>query len=65
MDYKPILRSKRTLDKFARTATEADCEKLLELEKAGRARPSLIERIHSRLNRMRRERERRELGVEK
>lgn len=51
----------RALCKFIRTANEADCADLLELERKGAARPGFLKRIHGRLNKMRRLRESEEL----
>jgi len=42
-------------------ATEDDCKDLIEKEKSGKNRPTFLRRIHSRLNRVRAERERKEL----
>jgi len=44
-----------------RDADEAECRMLLELELKGRRRSQFIKRIHSRLTRVRRQRERHEL----
>lgn len=46
-----------------READEAACEKLIELELAGKARWGYVMRIHSRLNKARAERERAELKL--
>ena len=43
------------------TADEATCAALLELERTGKARRQFMLRIHSRLNKVRADRERREL----
>ena len=43
------------------TADEATCVALLELERAGKARRQFMLRIHSRLNKVRADHERREL----
>lgn len=51
-----------TLNRFVKDATEEECEQLLEMELGGRARRLFVNRIHSRLNKVRAERERRELG---
>lgn len=50
-----------TLNQFVKDATEKECEELLEMELEGRARKLFVNRIHSRLNKVRAERERREL----
>lgn len=50
-----------TLNRFVKDATEEECEQLLEMEFNGRARKLFVNRIHSRLNKVRAERERREL----
>lgn len=57
----PHLRTWTALNDALRDAGEAACTRLLELEKAGRRRKQFILRIHSRLNHVRRDRERREL----
>ena len=44
-------------------ADEALCKSLLREEMKGRARPSFMSRIHSRLNKVRADRERAELKV--
>lgn len=44
-----------------RDCTEARCEELLRLEKAGRRRRQFLLRIHSRLNKVRADRERDEI----
>ena len=58
----PILSSWLKLNSFIITADEKACLKLLEEEKQGRQRKQFILRIHSRLNRVRANRERRELA---
>lgn len=57
----PILRTWIRLNDYVRKASEVECEELLKVERAGRRRKMFILRIHSRLNRLRRERERKEL----
>lgn len=51
------------LNDLVRHASEADCLKLLEIEKATHRRETYLLRIHSRLQRVRSARERRELIV--
>lgn len=55
------LQSWEILNDFIVGASETECERLLEVEKKGRGRKNFLLRIHSRLNRMRYARERREL----
>ena len=55
----------RALCKFIRTAGEEDCLSLLNFEKRGKARVGFLRRIHSRLNKLRADRERVDLGVKK
>jgi len=57
----PALRTWRDLNDAIRDASEADCERLLKLEKAGRKRQQFVMRIFSRLNRVRADRERQDL----
>lgn len=45
------------------TTDEKVVADLLANERAGAARPTYVARIHSRLQRLRRQRERRELGI--
>lgn len=49
------------LNEELREANEATCQKLLKAELKGRARKQFIKRIHSRLNKVRADREREEL----
>lgn len=49
------------LNDAIREADEATCQKLLSEERAGRKRKQFIKRIHSRLNKVRADRERAEL----
>lgn len=56
------LRSWVALNDKLRDADEAACQQLLDEELAGRRRKKFIERIHSRLNRVRAARERAELA---
>lgn len=57
----PNLRTWNELNCILQTADEAKCLSLLETEKKGRARRTFLLRIHSRLNRVRRETERKKL----
>lgn len=45
--------------------TEQQCERLLELERAGKSRPRFIVRIYGRYSQLRREREHKEIGYER
>lgn len=45
-------------------ANEADCQQLLKAELAGKRRKQFVFRIHSRLNKVRADREREELNEE-
>lgn len=49
------------LNDFIRTADEAACQSLLKEELRGRKRKQFVKRIHSRLNKVRADRERLEL----
>lgn len=49
------------LNKFLRTASEADVAKMLEAEKKGRRRRTHLLRLHGTLNKLRAQREREEL----
>ena len=49
------------LNDCLKEADEGLCNKLIQAERAGKARPTFIKRIHSRLNKARAERERAEL----
>ena len=51
------------LNDALREADEALCQKLLNLELNGKARKQFISRIHSRLNKARADRERKELNI--
>ena len=55
------LRSWLALNDFLRGANEAACEGLLSEEFKGRKRKQFLKRIHSRLNKVRADRERAEL----
>ncbi len=57
----PALQSWLALNDFLRGANEAACEGLLKEELNGRKRKQFIKRIHSRLNKVRADRERVEL----
>ena len=57
----PALRSWVALNDVVREADESVCEILLEEELKGRKRKQFIKRIHSRLNKVRADRERAEL----
>lgn len=61
MDPVLILKNASTINAFVRGAGEGDCVLLLAAERAGRARKRLMLRIHSRLNRVRADRERAEI----
>jgi hypothetical protein len=51
----------RALNDFLRDATEAECVAMMQEEEAGRARLITLDRINCRRNKMRTQRERREL----
>lgn len=57
----PALQSWLALNDLLREADEATCESLLKEELKGRKRKQFIKRIHSRLNKVRADRERLEL----
>lgn len=57
----PVLKTWIALNNVIRKADEAECLRLLQAERSGRRRQQFMLRIHSRLNRVRRERERREI----
>ena len=57
----PCLDSWNALNDKLRTADEAICNALIAQEKASRNRRTFIKRIHSRLNKVRADRERQEL----
>lgn len=59
----PALQSWLALNDALREANEATCESLLKEELNGRKRKQFIKRIHSRLNKVRADRERLELEV--
>lgn len=56
-----ILSSWNSLNSFLRTSNESDCESLLKIETEGKKRQTFLLRIHSRLNKIRADRERNEL----
>lgn len=51
------------LNEYIIDADEETCKVLLEEEISGRGRKSFIRRIHSRLNRVRADKERKKLGI--
>lgn len=57
----PTLTSWIALNQVIRKADEALCQKLLKEELSGRSRKIFVKRIHSRLNKVRADRERKEL----
>ena len=59
----PALQTWLTLNDALRDADEDICQKLLKEELKGRKRKQFIKRIHSRLNKVRADRERAELEV--
>jgi hypothetical protein len=59
----PALLSWLALNDELREASEAVCKSLLDEELKGRKRRQFIKRIHSRLNKVRADRERVELGT--
>ena len=60
----PALRTWIALNDELRDADENQCQQLLDEELIGRKRKQFIKRIHSRLNKVRADRERKELGAE-
>ena len=58
------LQSWLTLNDVLRDADESACQALLKEELKGRKRRTFIKRIHSRLNKVRADRERIELGAQ-
>ena len=58
----PALQTWIGLNDALRRADEATCQDLLKAELAGRNRETFKKRIHSRLNKVRADRERKELG---
>lgn len=59
----PELRSWISLNEVLREASEDICKILLNAELKGRNRKTFVKRIHSRLNKVRADRERVELGA--
>lgn len=57
----PALKSWDALNEFLKTADEDACEKLMTQEREYIKRTSFIKRIHSRLNKVRADRERKEI----
>lgn len=57
----PVLKTWIGLNDFLMSASEESCEKLLQEELKGRKRRQFMLRIHSRLNKLRAIRERKEL----
>lgn len=60
----PALQTWIGLNDELRDADEIRCQELLNEELSGRKRKQFIKRIHSRLNKVRADRERKELGAE-
>lgn len=60
----PILKSWLVLNDHLRDASEEACQSLIAEELAGRKRKQFLKRIHSRLNKVRADRERTELGAQ-
>ena len=60
----PALQSWLALNDILRGADEPVCQALLKEELKGRKRKQFIKRIHSRLNKVRADRERMELGAQ-
>jgi hypothetical protein len=52
------------LNEVLKTCTEDEAKELMTAEQGGKARPQFVKRIHSRLNRLRYQRERKELAHE-
>ena len=55
------LKTWRSMNSYLRDADEETCIKLLEIETSGNGRLRFRKRIHSRLNRVRADRERKEM----
>ena len=62
MDIKQILRTWTTLNEHLMRGDEELAIKLLKAEQKGEKRPTFLRRIHSRINKLRAERERKSLG---
>ncbi len=58
----PILQTWINLNDAILEASEEECQKLLKEEMTGRRRKMFVRRIHSRLNRLRGQRERKEMN---
>jgi hypothetical protein len=58
----PSLQTWLALNQALREAGENDCHQLLKLEQGGRKRKQFLKRIHSRLNKVRADRERAEFA---
>ena len=63
MDSKEILKTWKSLNAFVNTCTEKEAQDLMKLEMKERKRMQIIWRCYSRFNRMRAERERKEIEV--
>ncbi len=50
-----------TLNEYLQSADEEQCKSLLKQEAKGKNRPTFLRRIHSRMNKVRADRERKEL----
>ena len=57
----PALKNWKELNMAMRTANEVTCRYLLEQERRGKKRSSFLVRIHNRMNKLRAQRERKEL----
>lgn len=62
--FKDLLDDWAELNVFLKTASEDDCAALLDFERVGKKRESVLTRIHMRYNKMRRRRELREIQTE-
>jgi hypothetical protein len=62
MDTKQVLETWISLNEAIMEADEKQCQQLLKAELAGKKRKAFVLRIHSRLNKIRADRERAELG---
>jgi hypothetical protein len=63
MDTEKILKTWMTLNAFVNTCSEKEAQELMKLEIKGSKRKNFIMRCYSRFNRMRAERERKELNA--
>lgn len=59
------LESWESLNEFIMKANQKDCESLLDIEQTNRNRSQFVKRIHSRLNKVRADAERKTLGIGK